>query len=103
MSHEGSISAYTIWKENQNGKSKFGYKKALCALRLIKKYFNKNEMQTMLDSNYYSILYYNSVIWLTPELNTNVKQDSSYRNKESLLRVSNFYKQAFVCSMYKQI
>ena len=49
--------------------------KALFALRLIKKFFTKNEMRTLLDSNFYSILYYNSVIWLTPTLNANLKHD----------------------------
>ena len=49
-------------------------KKSLFALRLLKKYFNFTEMRTLLDSNFYSILYYNSVIWLTPGLNSNLKQ-----------------------------
>ena len=38
-------------------------KKALFAPRLIRKYFNYNEMRTLLDANFYSVLYYNSVIW----------------------------------------
>ena len=38
------------------------------------KYFNPNEMRTLLDSKFYSILYYNAVIWLTPELNNSLKQ-----------------------------
>ena len=50
-------------------------KKALFALRLLRKYFDFNEMRTLLDSNYYSVLYYNSVIWLTPELNANLKHN----------------------------
>ena len=49
-------------------------KKALFALRLLRKYFNPNEMRTLLDSNFYSILYYNAVIWLTPEINAVMKQ-----------------------------
>ena len=32
-------------------------KKSLFALRLLKRYFNGNEMRTLLDSNFYSILY----------------------------------------------
>ena len=50
-------------------------KKAIFALRLLRKYFNFNEMRTLLDSNFYSILYYNAVIWLTPELSSNLKHD----------------------------
>ena len=32
-------------------------------------------MRTLLDSNFYSILYYNSVIWLTPTLRTDLKHN----------------------------
>ena len=32
-------------------------------------------MRTLLDSNFYSILYYNAVIWLTPNINCNLKHD----------------------------
>ena len=35
---------------------------ALFALRLIKKLITNAEMRTLLDSNFYSILYYNAVI-----------------------------------------
>ena len=49
--------------------------KALCALRLIKKYFTQKEMRTLLDSNYYSILYYNAVIWLTPSLRADLRHN----------------------------
>ena len=31
-------------------------------------------MRVLLDSQFYSVLYYNSVIWLTPELNNSMKQ-----------------------------
>ena len=36
-------------------------KKALFALRLIKRFFTDEEMRTLLDANFYSVLYYNSV------------------------------------------
>ena len=49
-------------------------KKSLYALRLIKRFFNNHEMRTLLDSHFYSTLYYNSVIWLTPSLNNDMKQ-----------------------------
>ena len=41
-------------------------KKSLYALRLIRNFFKKEEMKIYLDSNFYSILYYNAVIWLSP-------------------------------------
>ena len=49
-------------------------KKSLYALRLIHKYFNDQEMRLLLDSNFYSILYYNAVIWLNPGLSPVLKQ-----------------------------
>ena len=49
-------------------------KKALFALRLIRKFFNQKEMRILLDANFYSVLYYNAVIWLTPEINSSMKQ-----------------------------
>ena len=48
-------------------------KKALFGLRLIHRFFNKNEMRSLLDSYVYSVLYYNAVIWLTPEINPQMK------------------------------
>ena len=50
-------------------------KKSLYALRLLRKFFNDQEMRTLLDSYFYSILYYNAVLWLTPDLNCSLKQD----------------------------
>ena len=49
-------------------------KKALFALRLLPKYLNQYEMRTLWDSNFYSILYYNAVVWLTPEISAVMKQ-----------------------------
>ena len=49
-------------------------KKALFALRLIKKYFTQTEMRTLLDTYFYSVLYYNSCIWLVPEIGSEMKQ-----------------------------
>ena len=48
--------------------------KALCAIRLIKRYLLPTEVRTLLISNYYSILYYNSEIWLSPNLCHESKQ-----------------------------
>ena len=50
-------------------------KKAIFAIKALKRYFNVEEMRVMLDLNYYSILYYNSALWLTLDLNVQLKQD----------------------------
>ena len=48
--------------------------RALSALRLIKRYIDQNSMRSLLISNYYSVLYYNSEIWLSKNLNNDCKQ-----------------------------
>ena len=48
--------------------------KAKHAIMLIRKYFNKTELSTLLTSNYYSILYYNCDVWLIPSLKPQLKQ-----------------------------
>ena len=54
--------------------------KSLNALKIIRKYFTTNEFMMLLTSNYYSILYYNSEIWLIPSL--------TVANKKRLLSTS---------------
>ena len=49
-------------------------RKALFGLRLLKKYFVADEMRSLLDSYFYSVLYYNSSIWMTPTLTSDLKQ-----------------------------
>ena len=49
-------------------------RRALFALRPISKYFTFTEMRLLLDSNFYSILYYNCNIWLTSSLSPEYKQ-----------------------------
>ena len=48
--------------------------KALSAIRLIKKYFNTNELLAFVTSNFYSILFYNSEIWHLPSLKNSLEQ-----------------------------
>jgi hypothetical protein len=48
--------------------------RALCAVRLIKKYFNGDELRTLLTSNFFSVRYYNSEIWHLQSLNQHSKQ-----------------------------
>ena len=49
-------------------------KKTYHGINLIKKYFTNDELKSLLTSNYYSVLYYNSEIWNLPSLNTNLKK-----------------------------
>ena len=48
--------------------------KALNAIRIIKRFFTKRELLSLVTSNLYSILYYNSEIWQLPTLKTTLKQ-----------------------------
>ena len=47
---------------------------ALHGLKQIRYFFNPNELLTLITSNYYSILYYNSEIWNIPTLHIDAKQ-----------------------------
>ena len=48
--------------------------RALHAIKMIKKYFTQSELLSLLTSNYYSILFYNSEIWHIPNLKPQIKQ-----------------------------
>ena len=48
--------------------------RALNAIRLIRKFFTKKELLSLVTSNFYSILYYNSKIWHIPTLKATLKQ-----------------------------
>ena len=50
-------------------------KRALYALRHLKPFFTTSQMRTLLDSYFYSVLYYNASIWLTPNLSSVSKHD----------------------------
>ena len=47
---------------------------ALNAIRLIRHYFKREELLSLLTSNFFSILYYNSEIWHLPSLKPTLKQ-----------------------------
>ena len=49
-------------------------KRALNAISLIRKYFSKSQLLTIVTSIYYSSLYYNAEIWLLPTLKPQLKQ-----------------------------
>ena len=42
--------------------------RTIYALRLIKKYFTPTDMRVLLDSYFYSTLYYNASVWLTSSI-----------------------------------
>jgi hypothetical protein len=48
--------------------------KFLFAVKMIKRYFGSNELKILLDSFFFSVLYYNSEIWLLPTLKSGQKQ-----------------------------
>ena len=50
-------------------------KRSLFALRLLKKYLTTPEMRLLCDSHFYSVLYYNLSIWLTPGISHDMKQN----------------------------
>ena len=72
--------------------------KALHAIKIIKKYFSKIEITTLLTSNYFSILYYNSEIWHLPTLSPELKQMllSASANALKLTQNNPNYMQSFI-------
>ena len=69
-------------------------KKSLSAIYLIRKYFNKNELLTIITSNYYSILYYNSEIWHLPSLTQNTKNTLMSASAAPLKLCTSLYDQS---------
>jgi hypothetical protein len=58
-------------KINQTG---LRQKKALSAIKLIRKYTNTIELLQILTCNYYSVLYYNCKVWTLLRLNVDIKK-----------------------------
>ncbi len=77
--------------------------KTLYAIRMIKKYFTSDEIKIVLNSYYFSVLYYNSEIWLSPFLHTGPKQQllsassnairSCLKNQTRYISFENLHKQ----------
>jgi hypothetical protein len=65
--------------------------KAKYAISIIKRYFTKSELNGLLTSNYYSILFYNSDIWLIPSLSPNLKQQLLSASASALKMCNNNY------------
>ena len=66
-------------------------KMALNAIFLIRKYFSKRQLLSIITSNYYSILYYNAEIWLLPTLTTQLKQKILSASAQPLKMTTNNY------------
>ena len=64
-------------------------RKALQAIRLIKKYLTKKETKQLLTSNFYSILYYNCEIWLMPSISPRLKQQLLSASANALRLLNN--------------
>ena len=66
--------------------------KAKHAIMLIRKFFNKTELNMLLTSNFYSILYYNCDVWLIPSLKPQLKQQIlSASSKALMLSTPNYH------------
>ena len=61
------------WSEHINNCTKKA-KRALHAIKLIRPNFTPDELKTIITSNFFSILYYNSEIWHLPNLSPLLKQ-----------------------------
>ena len=58
---------------------------------MIKKYFTKNELNSLLTSNFFSILYYNCDIWLIPSISPRLKQCLLSASASALRMISGNY------------
>lgn len=64
--------------------------KALNAIKLIRKHFTTPELISIVTSNFYSILFYNSEIWHLHNLNTNLKHALFVASANSLKMCLNY-------------
>jgi hypothetical protein len=67
--------------------------KSLCALKIIRKYFNTKELLLILKSIVFSIRYYNSEVWHLPSLNQSLKQKLLAFSANSIKMALHFPKQ----------
>ena len=61
----------------------------LHGIKLIKKYLTKDETKMLLTSNFYSVLYYNSEIWLSNSLKVCQKQQLLAASSNALKMLNN--------------
>ena len=57
------------------------------AIKMISKFFNKNELNDIITACYYLVLYYNADIWLIPSLSPALKQ-KLLASSSQVLRIS---------------
>ena len=50
-------------------------KKSLYALKQLRPFFSNSIMRKLIDTYFYSVLYYNASVWLSPDLNSSCKHD----------------------------
>ena len=68
--------------------------KAKYAISMIRRFFTKNELNNLLTSYYYSVLYYNSDIWLIPSLKPQLLQQLLSASASALKMISYSYDQS---------
>ena len=59
-------------------------RKSLHAIKLIRRYFTVDELRGLITSNFYSVLYYNSEVWLLLTLKASIKQKLLSASSEAL-------------------
>ena len=69
----------------------FTMMKAKYAISMIRRFLNKNELNNLLTSNFYSIVYYNSDIWLMPSLKPQLLQQLLSASASALKMISYTY------------
>ena len=78
-------------------------KKALLAIKLIKKHFSPLDIKALLTTNFYSILYYNSEMWQIPTLKPNLKNLSLSTSANALkLCTPNFTRTTYIIDLHSQ-
>jgi hypothetical protein len=77
------------WKEQVTSTIKKS-NKMLHAIRMIKCFFNPRKLKIFLNANYYSVLFYNSEIWLTSHLNSGPKQQLLSASAKAICSCTNF-------------
>ena len=65
--------------------------KARYAISIIKRYFNKSELYSLLTAYFYSILYYNADIWLIPSLKPRLFQQLLSASATAIKMISSCY------------
>ena len=68
---------------------------SLNALKLIRKYFNTTELISLITSNFYSILYYNSEVWLIHSLKQYDK-NLLFTASANALKLANHYRDPMI-------